>query len=966
MLLKSNPFLKTISRFPLMKLRKRVSLFLVIIFLLLFPFLSFGQYNVSGYNHTELRFNQIKTDRFQIVFPTYYEHNAQELARILDTLLPHVSSSLKTQAPLVPILIHPSSSKSNGLSVWAPKRMEFWMTSSPETYAYPFLWQLAIHEYRHSSQMQAMNFGLTKTLSRVFGEHILGAVSGIWVPYWFFEGDAVVAETAFAPTGRGQTPDYNMYFKAMISEGKHFGTDKILLGSMRDFVPNDYNLGYYMVSFARMKYGKDIWGTCLNYLGSSWWKLQSWGTTGDKSTRLSFEKLYEETVSFLKDDWAEQEAEAKQYFKENTVLKHWIKESKEYCHYKNPVQIDDSTLLAVKTSFDETQQLVKVVNGEEQKLLSLPYLMDSYFDYKDSCILYSQYSPNIRWQQESNADIIEYDLSKNKYRRLTSNAIIFNPAYYPSDSVMAAVETDSLDRQNLSIVAPDADFFKNRRFGEKIRSVYLKNKYKEDSYSFSYPAWEEASGDIFVVSTTAKGKQILRYGRETEEFTEITSPSYDNISRLKVVGNRLYFIKDVDNKYQLLSLDVENTSDVRIHTQEKYGVDSYFIYDSTIVLSSYTSDGYRIVSVPYREEKFDINQSSPLMTFAKENQRQENFILTEDKINKDTIFEVSRYKRYSHMLNFHSWAPLFVNIQAQELGYGITFMSQNLLSTSVLTAGFNLHLHEKNELYIDYTFSGLYPITDFQFTYRPRDYRSDLDSNIVEFINFDEVSIRSNITLPFTWINRNFYNNISLSYHYVLTNIFNTSTYTSTTLFNTMGYSAQFSNYSAQADNDLYPRWGHITKIKYLRTLTSDNSYILAGSTQIFFPGAGTNHSLFVLPSFQFNTPETYYFSNEINFVRGVYDRYPKKYYGLLLCYSMPLIYPDGGIKGMLYIKRVIARPFYNIGSYDGVIFRSIGTDVMAKLHLLNITVPLDLGFRIGYQRESEKYFASFLFSLDV
>lgn len=93
---------------------------------------------------------------------------------------------------------------------------------------------------------------------------------------------------------------------------------------------------------------------------------------------------------------------------------------------------------------------------------------------------------------------------------------------------------------------------------------------------------------------------------------------------------------------------------------------------------------------------------------------------------------------------------------------------------------------------------------------------------------------------------------------------------------------------------------------------------------------------------------------------------YPKEYYGLLAMYALPLIYPDNGIKHILYIKRVTTTPFYNIGMYDKKIFRSFGADIMMKANLFRITLPLDLGVRVGYQRETEELFASFLFSINM
>lgn len=95
----------------------------------------------------------------------------------------------------------------------------------------------------------------------------------------------------------------------------------------------------------------------------------------------------------------------------DSIIKQWGNKEQFYCNYKNPIQINDSTILALKTSMYKSQSLVKITNDKEEHLLYVPYLLHSYFDYKDGHILYAQYSPSIRWQQESAADIIEYDLN---------------------------------------------------------------------------------------------------------------------------------------------------------------------------------------------------------------------------------------------------------------------------------------------------------------------------------------------------------------------------------------------------------------------------------------------------------------------------------------------------------------------------------------------------------------------------
>ncbi|MCF0209766.1 MAG: hypothetical protein HUK18_00330 [Bacteroidales bacterium] len=906
-----------------------------------------AQYYLSGNSRPTISYRSIKTDNFFIVYPHYYENNAQILARILDTITPKVGSTLTTNPEQVPILIHTRSAKSNGLTVWAPKRMEFWTTTPPNTYAYPYLWQLAIHEYRHTAQMSALNVGTTKVLSTIFGEHIVGAISGVWLPNWLLEGDAVVAETALAPTGRGQTPEYNMFLKAQILDKGRYSADKMLLGSMKDFVPDPYNLGYFLVSYARQKYGKDIWGDYLNTLGKKWWKFDPWHLE-NKDKPLSFNFLFQNTIDTLEKIWAEDDIKY-QESQPDSIIKQWGETKKYYCNYQNPVQINDSTILALKTSKYETQHLVRITNNKEEEIIKLPYLLHSYFDYKDNHILYSQYSPSIRWEQETFADIIDYDLENKEHKTISSKATLFTPVFSDSDSVYYAIMTDDLDNQSLSVVS----------------SKNLENIAFDYTVALSYPAINTASGDVFVIVTDSKGKAIIRYNKEKEIFTPITAFSYDNIKHMKVYNNRLYFLKDTDNRYQIISINLSDYNDVQIHSNSRYGIENYCIYNNTIVLSDYTADGYRLISIPYTSKPYQLSKQAPLMPFTIANREQENFSLTNLSIDSDKLFPSSKYSKFSNLFNFHSWLPAFINIEKQDIGLGASLMSQNLLCSSVVQLSYLQDIHNKeNKLFFRYTYSGHYPIFDETIMFRPRNLLKLDDTTSSPWLSWDEINIETKITLPFTWVARNFANNINLSFYYSLNKIINSDLY-SKTLFNSIGYQIANSHLSAKAQNDINPRLGVATNIKYLHTLTSEHAYILSAYAKVFLPGLARNHSLSISASLQYTTPDLYYFPSEIPLLRGLYNIYPESYNSLLLCYAFPFAYPDGGIKSVLYFKRLYATPFFNIASADKNIYHSFGSDVQTDVHVLKISVPINLGIRLGYLPEQNSFFSNFLFNIN-
>ena len=159
----------------------------------------------------------------------------------------------------MPVIIHNESSFSNGVFVWAPKRLEIFTNPDPNGYQQDWLTQLALHEGRHAVQIDKLNQGVTKVLSYVGGEQAVGAMA-VFLPYWYLEGDAVDAETRLSNTGRGRQPSFEMELKAqLLEEGNLYSFSKATMGSYKHFIPNHYKLGYLMVRYGRRTYGDKFW-----------------------------------------------------------------------------------------------------------------------------------------------------------------------------------------------------------------------------------------------------------------------------------------------------------------------------------------------------------------------------------------------------------------------------------------------------------------------------------------------------------------------------------------------------------------------------------------------------------------------------------------------------------------------------------------------------------------------------------
>ena len=228
--------------------------------------LASAQFYEFGQDPASLKWKQINTEHFQVVFSSDFGNNAQKLANLLEKNYKANSNQLDHSPRKVPVIIHNQTVYSNAFVTWAPKRMEFFTFPDPNIYPIDWLTELSLHEFRHVVQIDKLNQNFTRFLTVLLGQQANGIVAGM-MPLWFIEGDAVSAETSLSRSGRGRLPSFEMEIKAkLLSDTKPYSLSKAYLGSYKDYVPDHYQLGYQMVSYARKRYGNDYWTNALNYV----------------------------------------------------------------------------------------------------------------------------------------------------------------------------------------------------------------------------------------------------------------------------------------------------------------------------------------------------------------------------------------------------------------------------------------------------------------------------------------------------------------------------------------------------------------------------------------------------------------------------------------------------------------------------------------------------------------------------
>lgn len=924
----------------------------------------YSQLFQTGEDPASLKWQQINTEKFQLIFPEGFEKQAQYFANAFDQAYKLVPQSLKTTPRKISILIHNQSVISNGMTPWAPARIEAYATPPQSTYAENWFNQLAIHELRHVVQIEKMNTGLTKVLGVVFGQQAAAAVFGTYLPWWFIEGDAVVTETALSHSGRGRLPSFEMPLKAQLLEKGIYSYEKATHGSFMDHTPNPYELGYQIVAYGRSKYGSKMWENALENVARKPFSITPFSSSIKNTTGLSKQEFYQNSMEFLKEKWEKIQSELilSDYYPITKTPEH-------FSNYLNPVFKSDGSTIAFKTSMDELNQIVSInQSGKENVLLTIGSSYKESLSLGANILCWAEIESDPRWSHRSYSVIKLFNTETNVLSDLTHKSRFFSPQINRQGTKIAAIEVSPENKYSLVIIEVSNGH-------EVVRFE------SEDGAFLMHPTWSDNSNEIVMTILNEKGKNIRILNLENGQRTDLLDFSFAEISRPQFVGNRIFFIASysgIDNVYAFDRISKKVTK----ITSVKFGVGNFTLNSTKkqLILSNYSSNGFGLVKQkidPQKEIPFsEINIQQ--FSFADEMKKQEKGIVEVDKENMKS-YEIKKYPKTNGLFNFHSWYPFSMDLDDYEAKPGLTFMSQNMLGTAITSLGYEYDLNEKlGKYYANFKYRGWYPVVDLNLEYGKERgvyrYADSLDQmheiqflfnefetsiGISQPLNFSKNTFVSGLTpfVRFENTHRNIENKVDLEFE--------------ESSFQSLEYGLVAFHYLRLSLRDLYPKWGVVGRIRYTHTpFTSlHKSDMLSMELTTYMPGAMKHHGFKLYGSAQLRTVGNYNPSNVIPFIRGMSRPALHDYLRVSVDYKFPISYPDWDLNSLMYVKRITMALFYDYAYGTAPDFNqhyfSIGTEFQAQVHFLSFLAPVNVGFRAALLPDLKDYELSAFISID-
>jgi Tol biopolymer transport system component len=956
-------------------------LFLLLVFIGFLNILK-AQYFQTGQDPASLKWRQINTENFQIIYPDYYEKQAQKLASIMETVYKKGGQTLKYQPKKISIILHTQTVKSNGLVAWAPKRSEFYTIPHQGIYSQDWIEQLAIHEFRHVVQIDKVNSELPKIIKILLGEQGTALVFGAYLPWWFIEGDAVVSETALSNYGRGRFPSFLMEHKALAVEKGNYKYDKTYNGSYKNYVPDHYQLGYYLVGSSREKYGADLWNSVINRVGTKPFSLTPVNKVLKEKTGFTKVQLYNSIFENLKNEWIEED----KTFQPN-AFKIISPENKTYSNYNYNHWINDSTIISYRTALNRVPSFVKLdLEGNEKKLEVPGIIFNESVNYHDEWVVWSEQIPDARWQHSGKSFIRLLNIETNQKQTVFPEFTAFAPSVSPDKSKIVVVESNFSSEYFISVYQISD--------GKLLYRFQTEN----NNYFFS-PEWLTEKEVVFVV-LMREGKRLAKINLENYQFEIIFDKDLGEIKNLRPINNNLYFVSSYSGKNSLYRLNFDEKS-VYLVYESRFGIESPAFSPSgkKLIVSDYTADGFRLIKLETDQLKEQIinNIERNKYALAEELAKQEPGVINFSV--QDTIqYESKKYSKVKHLLNFHSWAPAAVDADSYEITPGVSVVSQNKLGTALLNLGYEWNVTEKTgSFYGKYTFKGWYPVFDFEINSGKS---ASQYAQIEQTTNSSGQIVKQDTVLKrFTWMETDFGADVRIPLdfsrgkfsRYLQPEVkydFTKYTHNSTTpekffegSFQSFTYRLYFQQLMRKSMQDVYPNFGFVVDGLYRHSPfgETDLGSLSLGQSYLYLPGIKQNHGIRLYGGIQNKeSAGTISFSDIIRYPRGWGKINTSYMYSFASDYKLPVFYPEWSLGSLVYLQRVNASLFADYAYLNANIYKdgkvvdtfnknisSFGIELSGNANFLRFYAPVEIGFRTSYLPEMQNVYFDFLFSID-
>lgn len=930
-----------------------------------------AQYYSWGVDPPTYRWRQMNAKDYRVIYPDTVQPIANRTMYYLDAVQNDISYGYRHPQMNIPFVVHPANFRSNGMVMWMPRRVEFLSTPEIRGYSMPWTKQLVAHEYRHAVQYNNLNRGIVKALSYVLGQQS-STIGLLFMPLWMMEGDAVMSETEMSTFGRGLQPSFIMAYRAHESvayEYKNF--DKWFCGSYKNYIPSHYNLGYLLSRHGYQQYDTVMGDDVAELTSRRPWMVVSNTWVLKKLYGSSRPKLFFDTFLTLEDHWRAL-ADV-----EETTMPMPVAEPESYTTYSFPQSLGNGRILFLKETLDKPTAFVIVdeATGEEQRVAYTGYVSTRPAVDTRGRVWWTEYRQSALYGEKVASQLCYMDIASGTPQRVKKYRNVLYPTP-TSGGGFAWVEYTPDGRY--TIVASSIAHIARRTeldYGSEVHGL----------------AWDDKTEALYLIITDDNGMHIARL--DGEGITPVTCAAYTTLSDLVARGGRLYYGSIASGRDELHTYDLISGEEYRLSTS-RYGSFQPVPLDSCrVVATSYDKRGYMPVTQSVANGvKVEYAPHPPKILLPET--RPWNVVNLDtvrfDSAAADSVLAITppkRFRRFANAFNIHSWAPAsydpYALTEESHIAFnlGATVMTQNLLSTleGFATWGWNRKDGSVFKGTLRYKGLGLNMWISGTYGGRQQIYKAAVYNPVLGELEYPDepergryYSVTAGATLPIL-LPRGYHTSqfaVSASWNFSNGMVANVDKIMiqggKVTNIKTIGYSegvhllnlgVSFQDNVRMAHRDFLPPWGIALAANYgINPATSTFGHLVVFYGKLYTPGFAPHHSLSIAAAYQTSVGgfqsdmvlSSLSFKSSRLIPRGYtsYDIENNNYVATSLNYHMPVWYPDGGIRGVIYFKRVRLNLGGDYASFERMVVNPVdGSLHKQRKHIGSFGIDIGVDF---------------------
>ena len=644
-----------------------------------------AQFYTSSCEPIRVKWMSVESANYRIIYPQGLDSLSRVYASCLESAVGPVSSTVGFspnqlfKKPL-PVVLHAYNSVSNGMVAWTPRRME--LNTLPQARALDALpWedQLAVHESRHAAQLQYTKYRQFRPFYWLTGELAGGGLSALYCGPSFFEGDAVVTETALTRSGRGRNAAFLEYYRACSASGEPWRNYwQWRYGSLDRYTPDYYRAGYLVAAGVRALYdAPDFTARYYSRIFEKGLPIRNFQKTIKETGGKNFKDAFTQICDTLGTVWREEDAARAPFMPSEQVTP----ASRHHTEYKY-LCFKGDTLFALKSAISAPTALVKILpDGKIIPDGSASSLSEGHKS-SDGSIWWAENIYDRRWKSISRS-AIRFRAPDGSRHTFNAEGFLYNPT--PGTDGIIVTRYTPEGAEYLDVLDPSD--------GSIVKSFKA-----PDGLQICESAFLE--GKIAVSGITSEGAGIFI---ADEGFRPLLEPSPFVLKELFSRDGTLYFTSDRTGVDELYCIAADGKLRRRTNLQ---GGGNYFQFDEkgdTLFYCVLTPRGrlvFKTATGDLPDEPACEEHDWPFADALSQGEP-----LPYER--KDVPTSAPKpYSRLKGAFKVHSWLPVFLDLDSvesisyetlyQSCGIGATAFFQSDLSSVYGYAGYHLTSFEGN------------------------------------------------------------------------------------------------------------------------------------------------------------------------------------------------------------------------------------------------------------------------------